>query len=231
MSDPLLPFAFGLLANLPPYYSDHEAPSERARRLEVIAESITSASAYATCTRDWASADWCVPIWPTSERKELIVITITQGFWESRFAKHVHEDRCGPDECDAIKLRNGRIYHRARSPWQLQRTAYVAPYWEAMRGSSLMATTSAAYAAVRVLSAARRRCGGKPELWISGYGWGSCRMWGGARKRAEMYEALLGRSAQEVGREDRRHTLTTAVELRPLSGDHLPNSQLQDGGR
>jgi len=193
MSDPLLPFAFSLLVSLPSYYSDHEAPPERAQRLYVIAEAVTSASAYATCTLDWSQAEWCTPIWPASERKELIVMEITQGFWESRFAKHVHEDHCGPDECDAIKLRDGSIYHRARTPWQLQRTAYVAPYWNSMRGSSLVATTNAAYAAARVLSAARRRCGGKPELWISGYGWGSCRVWGGARKRAAMYEALLRR--------------------------------------
>ena len=196
--DPLLPIAVTLIQGLPAYYSDKETPEERAERVEVLGEAIASASAFATCARDWAKVDWCVPIWPKGERKELVVMTITQGFWESRFAEHVHDGRCGPTECDAIKLRDGTIYHRARSPWQLQRTRWVQPFWTSMQGSSLVATTDAAYAAMRVLGAARAQCGEKPEAWISGYAWGRCEMWRGAPKRAGTYRALLRRAVPEA---------------------------------
>jgi hypothetical protein len=205
--DPLYPIALGLLLKLPAYAADKETPEERHERMEMTAESLASASAWATCSRDWEQTDWCVPVWPKGERLELLVMAITQGFWESRFALHVHQDRCGPTECDAIRLRDGSIYHRARTPWQLQKTRWVLPFWESMRGAKAIPTAEAAYAAMLVLGGARGRCGSEPEAWISGYGWGRCDLWRGAPKRAAMYDALL-RTAR-AGAEEAKQAVAT----------------------
>jgi hypothetical protein len=130
----------------------------------------------------------CKPIWFGGE-KELAALLITKGWWESRFAKNVHEGKCDSNECDAVKLRDGGVVHRARSPWQLQRTAYSDPEWPTMVGTSFEATRDAAWAAAKVLAEGQRRCKSARGA-LSWYGWQRCEA-SGVGNRLVTYERLM----------------------------------------
>jgi hypothetical protein len=171
--------------SLPPAYADREETG-RAERMTTVANAVVEVTARATCADSYA-VPRCSPIW-SGDRRSLAALLIAKGWWESRFARNVHEGQCRPDECDAVKWR-GQIVHRARSPWQLQRTAYSSPEWDEMVGTSYPATRAAAWAAAKVLSEGSRRCQ-SPRGALAWYAAGRC-TWSGAGSRAATYERLM----------------------------------------
>lgn len=192
----LTSLVFTILTTLPRFHADTETMAERTTRLHEIAQAIDSATLHATCTADWADADWCRPIWPASQRLDLALLLVSQGFWESRFAQRVHADQCGPNECDAIKLPGGRVFHRSKSVWQIQQTR-VVPEWQSIGGRGEWSTYIAAYAAAKVLAAARGRCSREATSWelgaISGYAGYTCQ-WPGAPRRAAFFRQLRSKA-------------------------------------
>jgi len=144
-----------MLLSLPPAYVDRDE-TDRGERMQTIAEAIAHVSDRATCTDPYDDPR-CQPIWNGSEL-DLAALLVTKGWWESRFAKNVHEGKCGPEECDATRLRNGAIVHRARSPWQIQRTSYSEALWDDMQGSGFEQTRNAAWVAARILSDGKHKC-------------------------------------------------------------------------
>jgi hypothetical protein len=173
------------LLSLPPAYADREEPGRDAR-LATISAAVAEVTARATCSEVYALPQ-CSPIW-NGDRRELAALLVAKGWWESRFARNVHEGRCRPDECDAVKWQ-GVVIHRARSPWQLQRTAYSAPEWNSMVGIDYAATRSAAWAAAKVLAEGQRRCRSASGA-LAWYAAGRC-TWSGAKSRAATYEQLM----------------------------------------
>ena len=189
-------FKWALLAlnTLPPAYVDkHEVGREA--RMGTIAGAVTEVAERASCSGAYAGTG-CVRIW-NGTSQELVALLLTKGWWESRVAKHVHEGRCKPDECDAIVFK-GVVVQRARSPWQRQRTAYSAPEWNTMVGTSYVATRAAAWAATKVLVEGRRRCGGTSFGTLSWYGRQRC-VWDGALNRNETYKKLMKVGGHDAG--------------------------------
>lgn len=154
-----------ILLSLPPFSGDVESPVERASRMHHTTASIM----YAEAAVDWPG-----------DRRELIGLLISIGWFESRFALHVHQGDCRPNECDRGK---------AVGPWQVW---MKGPRRQAATGTDLSATRAAALEAARVLTRARRACGsglGSVSLYATG---ATCH-WDGAEERVRFAEAILSR--------------------------------------
>ena len=89
---------------------------------------------------------------------DLAALVVTKGWWESRYARNVHEGKCAAWECDAVK-RGGVVVHLARTPWQFQKTAAAAPLWNVMVGTGFEETRNAAWLASVLLSRGYTACG------------------------------------------------------------------------
>jgi hypothetical protein len=145
-----------LLLSYAPWHEDakREAPGDRAARMAVLADGIHEATVRATCQ----GLEPCTPIWP-GPATELAAALARIGWFESRYASHVHAGRCRRYECDATKLKNGRIIFRATSTWQLQSSRLVPmAEWRTLAGTAQEPTSRAAWAAARVLAASYTRC-------------------------------------------------------------------------
>lgn len=170
--------------------AEPETPVEREKRYATIAVSIEEATNLATCHERGE----CDPIWIGS-RDELAGVLATQGWWESRFAWHVHAGFCRLTigECDAARTADGRLYARALSVFQLQQSLMVPTrVWKRIAGTSYAHTRLSAIAAARVLAHARRRCAkGEPTWWVSptiaAYATGHTCHWSRAGVRARWY--------------------------------------------
>lgn len=143
-----------MLMSLPPAYADRQEP-DREQRMEIIAEAISHATARASCSETYALPE-CKPIWSKSPYR-LGALLVTKGWWESRFAKNVHEGKCLPYECDAKKI-GKLVIHMARSPWQLQRTSYTKGLWHQLEGEDFESTRNAAWVAAKILAKGMDRC-------------------------------------------------------------------------
>jgi hypothetical protein len=158
-------------------------------RAQVIARAIDSATLHATCTGPYQEADGCVPVW-RRDPSQLAAILIVQGYFESRFAAHVQAGLCRRNECDAVSLPGGRVFHRARSYWQLHASPLVPwPEWRTLAGVELIPTTDAAYAAARVVGYGYSRCDsvdGAIAIFATGR---SCR-WSRVSRRAWMIRSI-----------------------------------------
>jgi hypothetical protein len=87
-------------------------------------------------------------------------LLVTQGWWESKFIRRIGAGRCKSFECDALVLRDGRVFHRSRHYWQLQTSSFVPPYtWNELVGTEYEPTTLAAHSASVVLGQGLKRCG------------------------------------------------------------------------
>lgn len=186
-----------LLTGLPAYYTDHETPEVRSARMTtVVAPAIDDVASEATCSGPY-SAEKCQRLWPGS-KKDLALLLVTKGFWESRFAVHVQAGKCGPRECDAYKdRRTGRIVHRAAGYFQVQANGLVPPKeWSTLTGLDYAATRRGAWAAAKVASAARKRCSRAAASWemvtISAYARGNTCYWGGAFVRVKFLNKMRG---------------------------------------
>jgi hypothetical protein len=128
-----------------------EPPDARAVRLDAISGAVVTAASRATCREPWATIDApCKRLWPGSH-VELVAVVWTLGYLESGYSEWVHAGRCRVTigECD---------HGRARSPWQLQRTAHTNWAWHELEGVGAWSTFAAAWSAVRVISAGRAMC-------------------------------------------------------------------------
>lgn len=185
MADPIL--VAGILAaatSLPGVRDDGH--------LQAYAAGTASAVEAATCSGDWSNTDWCQPVWRRSKR-ELAALLVNIGWFESGLLARIAANRCRPHECDATKLLDGRIIHRARGTYQIQYTGAVSPTeWREMVGLSEYSFFVGGYAAARMLSAHERSCKSVSGA-ISGFATGGRCGWGGTPNRMAMYQKLLVR--------------------------------------
>ena len=183
-----------ILLSLEPSYSDKETWADRTARMEIIAEAIEDASTKATCEEKYNTPD-CKKTW-TRGRRSLALLLITKGFWESKFAKNVHEGKCRAYECDAATVNCNKI-HRARSPWQVQRTGLVSKdEYSMMNSASQDSTTMSATVASRYLVMGMNTCK-TIEGTIAIYGGAKTCTWKGATSRLAFYESLMKKSQDQ----------------------------------
>jgi hypothetical protein len=181
--------------SLQPWYKDAktEDPNDRAARYAVISHGVNHAVDQATCTGTYNQNPYCTPIWK-GRREELAFLLLTQAYFESRFARNVHEGNCEPHQCDAYKDRHGKIRHRSTSIWQIQSTGKkgMVPLsvWTTLAGTDQASTNRAAFTAAKVLSSGYRSCRTIPGA-ISRYAGVARCDWPGAKYRAAFYERLL----------------------------------------
>ena len=145
-----------MLMSITPFYNDNESSQEREDRMTIIATAIANTSFEATCSGSFDTEE-CVPAF-NGTSQELSVGLFTVGFWESKFAKHIHKNKCrrgGEDkngvwhrgECDEVLIGKdgkvldkpqealiGRRYFRARSMWQVQYEKLIKDEWNLMIG-------------------------------------------------------------------------------------------------
>ena len=175
-----------VLLTLQPYFGDQESPAERTERLEIIAKAIDYASARATCSGAFEEWVGCRPVW-RGDRTSLAAALIVVAQNESNLALHVHQGRCKPKECDAIVDRNPQgervVVHQARSLWQVHYSSLIREEWPNMAGTSLWATSDAAWASARMLAGHRSRCLTDTGMF-GGYGTGGSCMSPSAQRRA-----------------------------------------------
>lgn len=177
-----------ILLSLEPSYSDKETWFERATRMETIAHAIDDASSKATCS-DKYDVPNCKKDWP-KDKRSLGLLLVTTGFWESRFAKNVHEGKCRTYECDSFRAADGNIRHRARSPWQIQKTVFVSKEeYSKMNDLSIESTTMSANVATRYLSHGLKTCSTIIGTMAFYAGAKNC-LWSEARKRMAFYTTL-----------------------------------------
>lgn len=190
-----------ILMSLPAAHRDTESWEERNGRMEVTARAIDAASSRATCTGKFESQD-CERIWHGA-KKDLALLLVTKGWWESRFAQNVHEGNCAPTECDATKVGNV-VVHRARTAWQMQQTGLLTRReWNTMVGTTYKQTRTAAWVAARILSRGKKACHSRFGA-LSYYGRGRCN-WSGARPRIHFYRKLKSKTEEQLQKDrDRR---------------------------
>ncbi len=181
-------YIVAILLSLEPSHYDRETWQERTARMEIIANAISDASSRATCEEKY-NTPYCKKTW-VNGRRNLALLLVTKGYWESKFAKNVHEGKCHPTECDAY-ITNGNRYHRARSPWQIQKTNLVSKdEYSMMNSSTQEATTMSTNVAVRHLVLGMNMC-----KTISGtmaiYGGAKSCTWSGIAPRVQFYTNLL----------------------------------------
>lgn len=174
-----------------PWHGDAESTTAREARLRTIAEAINIATLHSVCSEraptfpilpgEEEGVDapkTCRPTWRGPAR-DLALLLLTQAYYETRFAQHVHEGKCRVHlgECDGGK---------ATSLWQLQAGAHLPKErWEKLSGTGLAATTHAAFEAGRALGRGRNYCGSTVGA-ISLYATGRTCGWKPAKQR-EMF--------------------------------------------
>lgn len=187
---------FAVLMGLPPWHGDAKEDGREAR-MEVVASAIDAAASRAVCD---GAGDDCERVWPLG-KAELAAMLVTLGWWESRYARHVQLGKCGRAECDPVRLRGGRVVHRARSYWQIQ-ASFAVPVgeWRGIAGDDGLATTErAAWAAARVVARSYGRCRarGARHGWevgvVSGYAGATTCGWSGAGRRVAFYRRILAK--------------------------------------
>jgi hypothetical protein len=179
---------------LSPWYGETETDEERLARLETIAQAINDATLFAVCAKDARplpplpgeakeeEGQPCTPVW-RGDARQLAFLLLTQAYFETRLARHVHEGRCrvSQGECDS---------GRATSLWQLQAGGHLPKErWEKLSGADRAATTHAAFEATRALSRGRNHCGNLSGA-ISLYATGRTCKWQPAQERVAFLERL-----------------------------------------
>jgi len=160
-------------------------------RLQTVATAISDAADESTCTGEYATPE-CKPDWKGSPL-DLAVLLAANGYAESAFAKNVHEGKCRKDECDPYYV-GGKVYHRARTSWQIQKTGLVTDQeWHSMVGTDYRATFAAARVATRILARGFRSCHTVHGAMSLFGGVQNCN-WSGVDKRFLMYKKLLDKA-------------------------------------
>jgi len=184
-----------VLLSLQPSYGDGENWEQRQGRMEIIAKAIDDATSKATCTEKY-NVPGCEKIW-NNDKKSLALLLVTKGYWESKFAKNVHEGKCRKYECDAYTV-NGKVAHRARSLWQIQRTTLVnKDEYSKMNSSTFESTKMSAIVASRYLAEGMKKCN-TIEGTIAVYGGAKTCTWVGAKQREQFYKMLEKRNSEQL---------------------------------
>lgn len=189
---------FALLLSLKPYDGDAkvETTSERIERMSMLSTAITAAAEDSLCENNQSDDCW------KGTQLELASLLLAKGWSETRFSRHIHENKCNPDECDAVygtwfnkntqKYIKYVTHFRARSHWQLHKWTKISSSEWAKMGSGINydSTYTSALVAARILSFTCNRCGS-----ISGgialYATGKTCKWSGAANREYLYTKLL----------------------------------------
>lgn len=200
-----------MLLSLEPSYGDKESWEARTERMTVIAKAVDDAASKATCSDSYAIPS-CEKKWAGS-KKELATLLITKGYWESRFAKHVHEGKCRNKECDAIVVQ-GKIHHLARSPWQIQRVPSLVSTdeYKKMNYSTVEGTTVSANVATRYLITGFNSCHTIKGA-ISMYGGAGCKNNSWATPRYNFFTKLLSKSEETLSQEANKRKLVLEARL------------------
>lgn len=199
-----------MLLSLEPSYGDKESWEVRTERMKVVAQAIDDASSKATCSEAYA-VPTCEKKWAGS-KKELAMLLVTKGYWESRFAKNVHEGKCRAKECDAIVV-SGQVRHLARSPWQIQRVESLvsADEYKLMNSSTVEATKMSANVATRYLSLGFNRCHNIKGT-IAAYGGADCN-WDGANERYKFFKFLSARTEKDLAQDAEKRKVALEARL------------------
>lgn len=162
--------------------------------LDTVALAIAHAADNLTTCTPTAEKPDCTPEW-TWGRTELVASLITMGYWESRFIRRIGAGNCHKWECDATKMPDGRIIHRARGFYQVQQSGLVKPHqWRNMVGITYDAQLTAAEVSGRIMSRNRARCNSRSGM-ISAYARGIGCTWPGAGVRELFLRRVLDKLA------------------------------------
>jgi hypothetical protein len=163
--------------------------------MEIIATAIDDASSKTTCS-DKYDVPGCEKSWP-GDKKSIAMLLVTKGFWESKFAKNVHEGKCRPYECDSYTV-NGKTIHKARSSWQIQKTGLVSKEeYDQMKAATLESTKISANVAVRYLALGMKSCKTIRGA-ISIYGGARVCNWSAAAPREAFYRRISAMSEDQI---------------------------------
>lgn len=193
---------FALLLMLKPYDGDVkvETTQERIERMSLLATAIADATAESLCNENKTIDCW------KGSQLELASLLLAKGWSETRFSRHIHENKCNTDECDPVfgtwfnRLTNSNVryvtHFKARSHWQLHKWSKISDdEWKSMAGGINYASTyTSALVAARILSFTCNRCG-SISGGISLYATGKTCKWSGAANRVYLYSHLLKLSA------------------------------------
>lgn len=162
-----------------PVHKDGETPQHREARIAELTTQQANAAQRAIDEGLWKGSI-----------QELGILLLVQAYWESGLVERIGLGKCRKEECDP----NKRGFHRARGYYQLHNTPMLKPgEWKSAAGPS--SEYNASWAAARVLSEARKRCGWRKGAEVEGtiawYARGKC-YWKGAKPRAAMYRRLIG---------------------------------------
>lgn len=174
--------------SFPSWYGDLESTEDRVSRLAMIALAIDDASLAAVCGRPEdksvrEDAPSCIKLWQ-GDQQELAFLLLTQAFFETRLALHVHQGNCRSHlgECDS---------GRATSLWQLQAGGHLPEeHWAKLAGTTLESTTLAAREATRALGRGLNYCG-SVEGAVSLYATGRTCNWSPAAKRVRFMKQMI----------------------------------------
>lgn len=206
----LINYITTILLSLQPSYGDGESWEQRAERMGVIAQAIDDAASQATCTGKYETSN-CEKTW-SQDKKSLVLLLVTKGYWESKFAKNVHEGKCRKYECDAHTI-NGNLIHRARSPWQVQRTSLVTKdEYSIMNSSSLESTTMSAIVATRYLSLGMKKCKTIRGA-ISFYSGSKTCNWVGAKEREQFFNSLQSKKSNQLEEDVKKQKILLTKRL------------------
>lgn len=167
--------------------------------LSTYAESTVSAVQAARCDGEWATVDFCKPVWFESPEK-LAALLVMTGYFESRLLERIAQGKCRAYECDAYRTRDGRLVHRARGVYQIQYTGFVEPdEWREMLGTGSWAFFTSSQVAARLMGAGMSRCK-NVEGAIAAYATGGRCTWKGTTARMRVYEMVLVKLETRVAR-------------------------------
>lgn len=215
----MLNYILLLLMSVTPAYSDLETWDERIARMTILAGAIDNAASWATCTDKYEPTKEkpCKVQW-TGNKKDLAILLVTKGYWESRFSKRVHEGKCKPDECDPHRNSDGTVTHRARTSWQMQFTSYVKEEeWRTFVGADQKSTNTAAGVAARILSKAHARCNNGIYGALSGYAGNMGCSWSGVANRFEFFKKLKAKSEDILKKEGEKEKMKLEERLRAIA--------------
>jgi hypothetical protein len=167
----MLETILAVLLSLPAWHGDVETPAERRARLTTVATAIATA----------ARGD-----------RQVAAALVVQGNFETHYARHVHEGRCGQHpksrvgECD--RGESVGLWQARRGSWLPQER------WESFKGADLDSTTKAAQYAARALRGGLYACGrlSGPEAAFARAATSRC-TWEGAARRADEWRRIVGR--------------------------------------
>lgn len=175
------------IGSLPTFHEDRGAVG-KGEQLDELALAVARASSMQTVRppREWAA----------------LVLAI--GWHESTYSLRIHAGNCNlaNRECDAKRLKDGTLYARARSPWQLHENKLNGDSWPFLTGienSDIQALEASA-----ALQRGYWQCARSGVTWlqgtINGFAGRRCSAdWPGLQKRIATFNQLVRVSVPKAG--------------------------------